>query len=141
MTTDLMQQCDIIIDIIKTQTKDSKDAGESYIFKIFNALSDSDKITIIKCIADCPECFKNHLEEKTTPTQKKLIDTEITDLDDYNTKELIRLKVWGIKVGIIVLILVSVLLILLSIILGSGVIKSTNSFINELEAIIGYLTN
>jgi hypothetical protein len=155
MTDELKKQCNTIINIFKTQTPSNKALGDQYILGIFNNLEDSEKIYVLKCIVECSECLmRENLDPDTnakiydnikTSTQEetsnKVITQEIDDIEEYNKKELIRLKVWGIKVIVLIGLLISSVIILSTIILGAGVVHTTNRFISEVQAILGYLSN
>jgi hypothetical protein len=149
MTPELKKQCETILGIINTQTDNDKDIGDQYILRIFNNLKDSEKIFILKCISECSDCLEkkdlyNSINTDTASKKnitKKVVKQEIDNIDDYNTKELIRLKIWGVKVFVLIGLLIGSIIILSMIILGAGAVHTTSRFINEVETIIGYLTN
>ena len=155
MTDELKKQCSTIINIFKTQTPSNKALGDQYILGIFNNLEDSEKIFVLKCIVECSECLiRENKTDNTSPEifsntkvpaqeddSKKVVTQEIDNIDEYNKKELIRLKVWGIKVFVLIGLLSTFVVILSTIILGAGVVHTTNRFISEVQAILGYLLN
>jgi hypothetical protein len=145
MPSELKKHCNTIINIFKTQTPANKVLGDQYILGIFDSLKDSEKIFVLKCIIECSECIDREGTSEYSSSEedatKKVVTQEIDNIDEYNKRELIRLKVWGVKVLVLIGLLIASVVILSMIILGAGAVHTTSRFINEVEAIIGYLSN
>jgi hypothetical protein len=142
----ILKQCEILKNIIKTQTPETQAAGDQYILSTLNQLDDSGKIGLLKCLVqecltkeECCQRAKNLKNNISPDLNKTKTDEERDTIDEYNQKELIRLKIWGIKLTIFLIFSVIVIIILLMIVLGSGAVHSTNALFDEIQAIYSYL--
>ena len=63
------------------------------------------------------------------------------DIDDYNAKELIKLKTFIVKLLLVVALMFILAIILFAILVDSGTLHTSNSFLNELAAFYNDWTN
>lgn len=117
-----------IVSLIQDNTKpeDTDKDTKNYIMNSFKNLSEEDQFMFLCMIA------------KMNPENKTETDKEISELELFNKKELVRLKIAAIKLLFFFILTVGAIVIIFSVLFGAGVFSSTTGIFREIQTIWGY---
>lgn len=117
-----------IVSLIQDNTKpeDTDKDTKNFIMNSFKNLSEEDQFMFLCMIA------------KMNPENKTETDKEISELELFNKKELVRLKIAAIKLLFFFILTVGAIVIIFSVLFGAGVFSSTTGIFREIQTIWGY---
>ena len=117
-----------IVSLIHDNTKpeDTDKDTKNFIMNSFKNLSEEDQFMFLCMIA------------KMNPENKTETDKEISELELFNKKELVRLKIAAIKLLFFFILTVGAIVIIFSVLFGAGVFSSTTGIFREIQTIWGY---
>lgn len=117
-----------IVSLIQDNTKpeDTDKDTKNFIMNSFKNLSEEDQFMFLCMIA------------KMNPENKTETDKEISELELFNKKELVLLKIAAIKLLFFFILTVGAIVIIFSVLFGAGVFSSTTGIIREIQTIWGY---
>jgi hypothetical protein len=117
-----------IVSLIQDNTKpeDTDKDTKNFIMNSFKNLSEEDQFMFLCMIA------------KMNPENKTETDKEISELELFNKKELVRLKIAAIKLLFFFILTVGAIVIIFSVLFGAGVFSSTTGIFHEIQTIWGY---
>lgn len=124
-----------IKDTEESSTTDKADDETMKIaLRIFNSMDASDQFQILQQITAQPASNRRATDVSGYQGMPESVE-------DFNKKELIKIKMFFIRMLMTIVLIIIGLMILSALILGSGVIHSSNAVVDEIIAIYGYLFN
>lgn len=136
-----------LIQAIKNTDKFSKDELDNdtmnIAVRLFNGLPISDKFEILQNAVNTVTTSNEETgsDTATNPTEAKNNTSVTESVEDFNKKELIKLKMFFLRFLTIVILIVFGLFTLIYILLGSSVLHTGNALVDEAIAIFNYLFN
>lgn len=116
MVKDVEPYKTIISEVMKNETEADVVINNKYLLDLFNNLSDTDKVELIRSVYKCN------------------ISSEINSIEDVNGVEMVKLKIWFIKTTALIVLFIVVFFISSSILLSDDIVEKPGK-LNEIQQI------